>query len=437
MSTLKKQRFGWYVYDWANSAFSTSVITVFLGPYLTSVAETTANSAGDITPFGVAMHPGSWFSYCVALSVVLQVVILPAVGAVVDNSNRKRSILGFFALLGSAATTAMYAVSSDAQNYVLGGALFVLANVAFGASIVVSNSFLNDLSTPSERDAVSSRGWALGYLGGGLLLLLHLLWYTAAGDSGSSQELAVRGILASVGIWWALFTIVPLITLRQGGIRQARPIRMRASFTQLWSTLKHLTQFRQTLLFFLAYLLYNEAVQTVLTMASVYGNKELGLGLDVLTRAILLVQFVAIGGSLLFERIASYSSTKSAIVIALVGWCGVLLAAFFWVSTALEFTILAAIIAVVMGGTQALSRSLFSQMIPAGKEAEYFSLYEIGDKGTSWAGPLAFGIALTLTNSYRWAVLSLIIFLFAGLLVLLRVNVARAISEAAAEPVSP
>ncbi|MCX6140517.1 MAG: MFS transporter [Candidatus Kapabacteria bacterium] len=430
MKTLRKQRFGWYVYDWANSAFSTTVVTVFLGPYLTSVAESAMDPSGHISPFGITMHPGSWFSYCVALSVVLQVFVLPAVGAIVDRSHRKRLMLGVFALLGAIATMCLYVLSPTAHNYILGGGLFILANLAFGASVVVSNSFLTDLATPEERDAVSSRGWALGYLGGGLLLLVHLLWYSAAKDTGSNVELAIRGIIASAGLWWALFTIVPLLTLKDSARKEREPIRLRASFTQLWNTLKHLRNYPQTLLFFLAYLLYNDAVQTVLTMASVYGNKELGLGLDVLTQAILLVQFVAIAGSLMFERVAAWTSTKRAIIIALVGWCGVLLSAFFFVKTALDFTILAAIIAIVMGGTQALSRSLFSQMIPRGKEAEYFSLYEISDKGTSWIGPLAFGIALSLTNSYRWAVLSLIIFLFAGLVVLIRVNVQQAIREA-------
>ena len=427
MNELRKQRFGWYVYDWANSAFSTTVVTVFLGPYLTSVAESAMDASGRIAPFGVSMHPGSWFSYCVAISVVLQVFVLPAVGAIVDQSHRKRLILGLCVLFGSAATMSLYVLSSSAQNYILGGGLFIIANLFFGASIVVSNSFLVDLASPKERDAVSSRGWALGYLGGGILLLIHLLLYSSAKDAGSDVELAIRGIIASAGLWWALFTIVPLLTLRDRARdslqeNSVKQINIKTSFSQLWQTLKHLRSYPQTLLFFVAYLLYNDAVQTVLTMASVYGNKELGLGLDVLTQAILLVQFVAIAGSLLFAWLASHISTKNAIIVGPLGWCAVLLAAFFWVSTATHFFILASVIAIVMGGTQALSRSFFSQMIPIGKEAEYFSLYEISDKGTSWIGPLAFGITLSLTNSYRWAVLSLIIFMVAGMVVLMFVK---------------
>jgi UMF1 family MFS transporter len=164
-------------------------------------------------------------------------------------------------------------------------------------------------------------------------------------------------------------------------------------------------------------------------MSSAYGQAELGLDLSTLTQAILLVQFVAIGGSLLFERIARVIGAKYAIVVGLAGWAVVLVAAYAWVTSATGFYVLAAVIAVVLGGTQALSRSLFSVMIPPGKAAEYFALYEISDKGTSWLGPLAFAVALNLTHSYRVAILSLIIFLIVGLLLLLRVNVQRARAE--------
>jgi UMF1 family MFS transporter len=424
MPSLRAQRFGWYTYDWANSAFSTSVVTVFLGPYLTSAAESAAGTAGHVEPImGLAMHPGSWFSYCVALSVILQVVVLPPLGAFVDRTHRKRTMLALCALLGAGATMGLTAVSAGAGMYILGGLLFVVANLAFGASVVVANSFLNDLATSEERDDVSSRGWAFGYLGGGLLLLLHLLWFSSAKGAGEPVEPVIQGVFLTTGLWWAGFTVVALLFLRDQRAHQRHAEHnVRQSFRQLFITLRDLAGYPQTLRFFIAYLLYNDAIQTVITMASVYGAEELGLGLDVLTQAILLVQFVAIGGALLFGRLADMVGTKNAIIIGLLGWCGVLIAAFVWVATATQFFILAAIIAIVMGGTQALSRSMFSRMIPAGKEAEYFSLYEISDKGTSWIGPLAFGIALTLTNSYRWAVLSLIIFMVAGLAVLLSVR---------------
>lgn len=424
MPSLRTQRFGWYVYDWANSAFSTSVVTVFLGPYLTSAAETAAAGAGFVEPIaGLPMHPGSWFSYCVAISVLLQVLILPPIGAFVDRSHRKRSMLALAALVGAAATMALATVSASGGTYIAGGLYFILANLGFGASVVIANAFLNDLAAPGERDDVSSRGWAFGYLGGGLLLLLHLLWFSSAKGSGQPVEPVIQGVFLTTGLWWAGFTIVAVLFLRdRHKPHAAEPHTLRRSFRQLFVTLRDLAGYPQTLRFFIAYLLYNDAIQTVIAMASVYGAEELGLGMDVLTQAILLVQFVAIGGSLLFGRLADRVGAKNAIIVGLVGWCGVLIAAFLWVATATQFFVLAAVIAIVMGGTQALSRSMFSRMIPAGKEAEYFSLYEISDKGTSWIGPLAFGLALTLTNSYRWAVLSLIIFMVAGLLVLITVR---------------
>ena len=209
-------------------------------------------------------------------------------------------------------------------------------------------------------------------------------------------------------------------------------MRMRAAFRQLWDTLRHARTYPQTFLFLMAYLTYNDAVQTVITMSSQFGQEELGLGLDVLMSAILLVQFVAIGGSLLFERIARWTTTKRAIEIAIVGWITILIMAYVAVQGSTGFYVMAAAIAIVLGGIQALSRSLFSQIIPAGREAEYFSLYEISDKGTSWIGPMVFGWTLTLTGSYRLAVLSLISFLIIGFVLLTRVNVERARQEAGA-----
>jgi UMF1 family MFS transporter len=214
--------------------------------------------------------------------------------------------------------------------------------------------------------------------------------------------------------------------------RSAEPLRLGLAFRQLVDTLLHARSYPQTLLFLVAYLTYNDAVQTVITMSSQFGQEELGLGIDVLMSAILLVQFVAIGGALVFERVAAWTTTKHAIMIAIVGWVAVLVMAYAAVRGTTDFYFMAAAIAIVLGGIQALSRSLFSQMIPVGREAEYFSLYEISDKGTSWIGPMVFGWTLTLTGSYRLAVLSLIVFLVIGFALLSAVNVERARREAGA-----
>lgn len=424
MSTsLAKQHFGWYMYDWANSAFSATVVTVFLGPYLTAVAKSAAGSDGLLHVLGMSLEPGSWFAYTVSLSVIVQVLVLPLVGSLTDASSRKKTLLGSFAILGALCTTLLFFLQTDQGNYVYGSMLFIIANAFFGASIVVYNAFIPIVQPDTSlRDKLSSRGWALGYLGGGLLLLANLLYYKEA--SSTQGSLAVRICLASAGIWWALFTLVPLALLPRGKrVLSARadtdPSEPRLSFL---ATITHLTRYPQTMLFLGAYLLYNDAVQTVIAMASQFGSEELHLGLDTLTQAILIVQFVAIGGSLLFERIATWLGTKQAIVVSLLGWVGVLIAAYAFVATELHFYILAAVIALVMGGTQALSRSYYSTMIPAGYEASYFSLYELSDKGTSWIGPLVFGLALNITHSYRAAVLSLVVFFIAGIVMLMFVK---------------
>ena len=186
----------------------------------------------------------------------------------------------------------------------------------------------------------------------------------------------------------------------------------------------------QTLRFLVAYLLYNDAVQAVIALAAQFGSDELKISMADLTGVILMVQFVAFFGSFLFDWIAKAIGAKPAVIVSLLIWTGVLVSMYVSVRNERQFFIVAAIVAIVLGGTQALSRSLFSLMIPKGREAEYFGVYEISDKGTSWLCPLLFGLALQFTGSYRLAILSLVTFFAAGLLVLLTVNVRHAAAEA-------
>jgi UMF1 family MFS transporter len=207
----RRERVGWYFYDWANSAFYTTVVTVFLGPYLTNITKAASDSAGFVYPLGIQVRAGSFFPYIVSLSVALQVLLLPVLGAIADYSHRKKELLAGFAYLGAAATGGMYFLRGT--NYLLGGGLFLVANLAFGASVVIYNAFLPDLSSPDERDAVSSTGWAVGYLGGGLLLAMNLALFSFARSLGITPGEAVRLSLCSAGLWWAIFTLVPLATL--------------------------------------------------------------------------------------------------------------------------------------------------------------------------------------------------------------------------------
>ena len=434
MST-RRERVGWYFYDWANSAFPTTVVTVFLGPWLTTVTKAAADGGGFVYPLGIKVHAGSFFPYVVSLSVLAQVLTLPVLGAIADYSHRKKEMLGLFAYLGAGATFALYSVHGT--SYLPGGVLFLAANVSFGASVVFYNAFLPDLASPDRRDAVSSYGWALGYLGGGLLLALNLALFSQAAALGLSVGHAVRINLASAGAWWALFTLIPLLTLRnRQPARQLRPgdHYLTVGFRQLRRTLSRVRLYPQTVLFLAAYLLYNDGIQTVIALASQFGQEELGLPISTLTSVILMVQFVALFGALAFNRVAEVLGTKRAIMVSLVIWTGTVTYAYGWLRTGGQFFALGAAIAIVLGGSQALSRALYSLMIPKGQEAEYFSLYEVSERGTSWLGPLLFGLALQFTGSYRIAILSLSVFFLLGLVLLAFVNVREAVLEAGNEP---
>jgi UMF1 family MFS transporter len=441
----RRERTGWYFYDWANSAFSTTVITVFLGPFLTSVTEQAAgcplgadDCAGRVHPLGITVAAGSYFPYLVSLSVLLTVFVLPVMGAVADRTPRKKVLLAATAFIASAATIAMAFVTGE--RYLLGGVLFLIANISGGASIVVYNSFLPQLAGPDERDKVSSRGWALGYLGGGLLLLFNLVAVTLLSIDGDDQRTLdlARWCIVSAGVWWALFTLVPLRLLREHPGAEATAGRGNVvldGFRQLGHTLKGIRAYPLTLFFLLAYLVYNDGIQTVIALASQYGTEELKLSQSTLIVTILIVQFLAFGGALLLGVLAARIGARKTILLSLVLWLGVVVVAY-WLPAQkpLLFMLLGAAIGLVLGGSQALSRSLFSQLIPAGREGEYYGFYEISDKGTSWLGPLAFGLVFQLTNSYRIGIVSLVVFFVAGAILLALVPLRRAIVAAGNTP---
>ena len=432
MNYSRREQTGWYFYDWANSAFSTTVVSLFLGPYLTVLAKAAADSDGYVHPLGIPVVRAP-----VALPRLPHGgdpgVCLPVLGAVADYSPRKKFLLALFAYVGAALTIAMYWLRGGA--YFTGGLLFLGANLSFGASCVVYNSYLPQIAPPEERDAVSSKGWGIGYLGGGVLLALNLALFTYAGRLGLTQEQAVRISLASAGVWWAGFTLIPLAALRSRKPLLTMPPGagyLSAGFRQVGRTLVHLRRYPQTLLFLVAYLLYNDPIQAVIFLAAQFASDELKMPLSLLTLAILMVQFVGFFGALVFNQVARWLGTKRAVMASLVIWTGVLVAMYGWVRTAGQFFVVAAVVGLVLGGSQALSRSLFSQIIPRGKEAEYFGIYEISDKGTSWLCPLLFALALQFTHSYRIAILSLVLFFVLGMAVLARVDVARGAREAAA-----
>ena len=423
----KKERFGWYFIDFASSAFSTTVVTVFLGPYLTTITESTADASGFVSLFGIPIKADSWFPYCISLSVFLQVLLLPIIGSLADYTGRKKELLLTFSYLGALATLFMFFISGD--KWLLGGSLFVIANLSYGVGVVLYNAYLNDIAPEDQRDKESSRGFAFGYVGGGILLALNLALFGMHESLGLSTGMAVRICLASAGVWWALFMIFPFLRLKSHRkiveIPENQSI-LGVGFKNFWKTLKDARQYPLTLTFLAAFLLYNDGVQTVISIASQYANKELGLALSDIMPAILMVQFVAFGGAYFFNFLSNKTNTKTTILITLVIWTASMFYAYSAVYGITGFYILAAIVGFIMGGTQALSRGLFSRLIPNGKESEYFSMYEISERGTSWLGPLLFGLAIQYTNSYRIAILSLIIFFILGGLILFILNIKKA-----------
>ena len=428
---LRREQRGWYFYDWACSVYSTSVLTVFLGPYLTSVAESAADADGYVHPLGLPVRAGSFFAYSVSLSVIVAVVLMPLVGAAADRGGRKKPLLGAAAYTGAAATTGMFFLDGD--RYLLGGVLLIVANAAQSVASMLYNSYLPQIAPPEDRDAVSSRGWAFGYAAGSLVLIADLVLYSAHGSFGLSETAAVRICLASAGLWWGAFTLVPLRRLRdrRGRGEHAAGAAVSPGLRQLAATVRDMRRHPLTLAFLLAYLVYNDGIQTVITQASVYGSEELRLGQSTLIVAVLLVQVLAVAGALAMGRLARTYGAQRTVLGSLVAWTATLAAGYFLPAKApVFFFVLACGIGLVLGGSQALSRSLFSHLVPPGKEAEYFSAYELSDRGMSWLGPLLFGVTYQLTGSYRSAIISLVAFFVIGFALLVRVPVRRAIEDA-------
>ena len=431
----KREIFGWKMYDWANSAFYTTVVGALFSPYLTRLAQVAVGENGvvlDLGPLG-AVTAKSLPTLCVSISVGAQVFLLPILGALGDYSDLKKRLMALFSYIGVIANCLLFFIKDNL--YLLGGVLFVIANVGFGAALVFYNACLPDITTEDQADKVSSRGYAYGYLGGAILLVFNLLLVLRAEQIGISTGLAVRLSLLSAGVWWGGFALITFALLKSRPTKKQLPpdkSYLSAGFSEIVATFKELRRLPLTLRYLLGYLIYNDGIQTVVFAASAFLEQELFPGGNpvFLLEIFVMVQFVAVAGALLFERLAYMIKTKNAIIVSLIIWSLIVIYANRFLHTVPEAWVLAAAIAIVLGGSQALSRSLFSKMIPAGKEAAFFGLYEVSERGTSWMGPLLFSIVIARTGSYRAALLSLIFFFVVGLVVLWLTDTDRGIREA-------
>lgn len=437
MRSTKMQR-SWYWYDWANSAYITTTATVIIGPYLTSLANNAA--CPDLAPGAVCQTPvmllgifpvlpGALHPFLATLSTIISAVLLLFVGALVDRSPHPHRWLAGSAWIGAIAGSLMFFLQGD--NWQLGAWLMIIGAFSFGASVVVYDSILVRIAGPDERDRVSSRGWAFGYVGGGTLLVANFLLMSFYDQLGITYEMAIRLSLLSAGLWWGAFTIIPVLGLRKLPKEVPAEVSAENPFAQLAHTFAEMKQYPQTLLFLLAFLFYNDGIQTVIVSSSLYAQFELGFTSDKVMLTFLVTQFVAVAGALAFGKVAGRLGAKKTVLGGIVIWLGVVAVGFLLPSGIFGALIgLGAAIGLVMGGTQALSRSMYSQLIPLGKESEYFSFYQAMERGTSWLGTLTFALVFQFSQSYRLALVALVIFFVIGGLLLSRVNMRKGILDA-------
>jgi UMF1 family MFS transporter len=412
----------WAMYDWANSAFMVVIITAIFPIYFSAVAA--ANLPAETATFR--------FTIATTIGLAIIAVLSPLLGTIADYAGAKKKLLGGFMLLGVAAVGMMYFVQRG--DWLLAAVLFILANIGANGSFVFYDSLLPHVARPHEINRVSTAGYALGYLGSGMLLALNLAWIQkpewfglphGPGITGAEATLPTRLAFLSVAIWWILFSI-PLFRrvaepprLVEAGEENAHPVR--ASWRRLNATFRQLRGYRNAFLMLLAFLIYNDGIGTIIRMATIYGT-EVGIGRGALIASILLVQFVGVPFAFLYGILADRIGAKQAIFLGLVVYAGISVLGYFMTS-AMHFLILAFLVGMVQGGTQAISRSLFASMIPKHQSGEFFGFFAVFEKFAGVFGPAIIAAVISVTGSTRLSILSVIIFFVVGAWLLLKVDV--------------
>lgn len=398
----------WCLYDWGSSAFSTTIEAAVLPTYF-----------GDITQGILAGNMvTAYWGYVNSLSLLVAALLAPILGSIADYTGGKKKLLSIFAVLGIVATALMVLVNTG--DWILALILFFFGTVGLSASYVFYDALLPHITTDEERDYISSKGYAWGYLGGGLLLALNIamIWFIPGNNWGT------RLSFVSVAIWWAIFTIpllqrVPEPPANKTGIEEG-VAPLIAGFQRLGQTFIEIRKYRELFKFLLAYWLYNDGIGTIIKMATIYGQ-EIGIGTLDLVGALLMTQFVGIPFSLLFGKFSKKIGTKKSVMIGL-GWYALLTVAGYFMSEGWHFWALAFSVGMVQGGTQALSRSLYSQMAPKAQSAEFFGFYDISSKFSGIVGPLLFGLISQLMGESRLSIVSLTIFFIGGIILLAQVD---------------
>jgi len=420
----------WATYDFGNSAFATTILAVIFNKYYAGVV---AGGAEGVSVLGTKVPGAAVFSFFVSASMILVALLGPILSALSDLGQFKRRMLLAHTAVGVTAT--MLLATLGPGDWQIGGLWFIFAQFGFAGANIFYNAMLIDVADPEDFAKVSSIGWAWGYLGGGLLLALNLVMLQYPGLLGAAPgTFTVQHCFLSAAIWWAVFTI-PLAVSYRSSSPTSQSVRIADAFRALGRSVRGLKKLPNFARFFVAYLLYNDGVETVIVMASIFGDQELKLGTGELVLFFLMVQGVAFVGSLIFGWIADRFDNRRAILIGLFVWSVVSLWGWQlgWLGDArIEYWYLGVLAGLVMGGTQAASRSLQAALIPPNSSAEFFSFFAISGKFASAVGPAIFGVAVWLTGSLRSGMLSLLVFFVLGAWLLWRVNEPRGREEALA-----
>lgn len=407
----------WCFYDWANSAFATTVMAALFPPFFRELAIASGRGEAEATAL---------WGYVTAGALLLIAITAPLLGAVADVVGGRKRFLAFMAGLGVLATGLFATLGTDGWR--TAAVLYVAANFGFAGSIIFYESLLPGLARGRDMDRLSAQAYGLGYAGGGLLLVLNLMWvmhpdWFAMPDKG----FAIRASFVSVAVWWGLFSLPlfrfvpePPATPRAPG--EASGTVLTLGFRRLIATLKEISRYRQLVMFLVAYWIYNDGIGTIVKMATAYGS-EIGIGMTDLIGALVLTQAVGIPFAILFGRLARRTGPKRAILLALAVYLVISIFGFF-LSTAHQFYVLAGLVGTVQGGAQALSRSLFASMVPRHRTGEFFGFYSSSGKLAGVAGPLVFGLVSQGTGTSRLGILSLVVFFAVGGWLLTRVDVA-------------
>ena len=421
----------WAMYDWANSAFQTTIVAAVFPIYFHRVV------AADL-PGATAT---SRFAWATTIAILIVAIVAPLLGAIADYAALKKRMLAAFMGIGVVSTAAMFWVSRG--DWMLALLLFVLGNVGVAGSIVFYESLLPHLVGEKDLDRVSSAGYAMGYLGGGVLLAINLLMIQrpdlfGLADAGTATRLS----FVTVGVWWALFSIpifrrVPEPARRLEADESPSASAFLTGAKRLGETFRELRRYRQAFLMLLAFLIYNDGIQTIIRMATTYGS-EIGLDEGAMITALLMTQFIGVPAAFAFGHIAERIGAKVAVFAGLFVYAGITLLAYFMTSSA-HFYALAGLVGLVQGGTQALSRSMFASMIPRHKSSEFFAFYGVFERYAGVLGPAIFAIVVARSGTSRNAILSVIAFFVIGAAILAFVNVdeGRRGARAAEADVSP